>query len=1525
MEAQADPGTRIALRFTRPVRGADVKDATVSLMGPGGLVDTRVSTAEGGRLVFIQPKTTLFPDTSYTVLAQGLHGLDGKGVPLSVVEFKTRTLEGAANATTATAKDAGKDTANTPKNPALLGCGTDYPSPCKKSSSLTEGAWQPGQDSTDSRWRVEGAQPEALPISAPEVAAMASGLTSVSGQVLLVNGRPLAGVEISVGLSKTRTDPTGRFVLTGIATGRQELYVDGTSANIAGREYGQFVVGVDLKTGQLTRLPYTMYVPQISARDKTNIASPLKRDVVVTHPDIPGLQIHIPAGTVIRDRKGHLVNELAIVPTPVNRAPFPVPANYPMYFTLEPGGALIQGLTPQAAQGVKVLYPNYDKLPTGTQANFWIYEPAEGWRVYGKGRVTSDGTRIAPEAGVGLYQAMGASYSVDTNNPPPEPDKPPVSDGCNCDAGGAGATAGDPIDLYTGEFSYQETDAVVGGLSPIAITRFYRPREILKRDFGIGTAAGFRYTLYSPTNDYNQFQLVLPSGAPIIFSRTSGSGLTGQWAQSGSLSGYAGSTITQGTPSGHGYLLALRDGSKMYFNQYSPNQLEWTTDRFGNRVDYVYDAGLVSRIVSANGRYLAITYDASNRISTVQDPLGSSWSYAYNSDGYLSKVTRPDGSTRSFNYKVRDKTLMIPGQVRLQAIYDGKNKRVLFNEFEQANFEWTGRVVKQTQADGGVLTIDYAHADGNTFGRLITKPDGSKRRVTFDPATLYPKTDTAAYGTDLAQTITYERGAGGQITAQIDPLGRRTEYSYDGSGRKTQIKVMAGTTEARTTTLGYNADGDLASITDPLNHTTTFGYTGRCLTSVTNPLGKVTKATCNAAGQRLTLTDALNHTTNFIWTGEDLTQISDPLGRNVHFRYDVLGRMIAAQDVQGNLSRMEYDGLGRAVKFIDPLGNIVQTGFDANGNVAAILLPHGNGVTYTYDERDRRITRTDALGQVERWTYDKMDRVKTYTDRRNRVTTYTYDALGRAATTTYPSMGGTLTASYDAGNRMVALTDSLSGTLSWSYDNFDQVATANSPQGIITYGYDAAGRRKSMQAATQAEVVYGYDNADRLKDITQGAEKVTFAYDNANRLTTQTLPNQVQTVYTYNNADQVTGMAWGKAGQPALGSLGYGYNTVGQLVAQTGTHAPQSLPAASSGNTFDDNNRQTTANSVALSYDESGNLLSDGSRSYVWDARDRLKEIQQGGATIASFSYDALGRRTAKTEGGTSTQYLYDGLDTVQETQGTTVNPILTGLGIDQRYARNDTGGRTYFLTDQLGSTRMLTNAAGSAVQRYEYDPYGTTTQSSTAYTNPYQYTGREKDLNGLYYYRARYYRPQWGRFISEDPIQLAAGPNVYAYVTGNPVTFTDPLGLQSGQTTVDAYCARYGAAACAEAVNGSGAAGSQVPKALAGGTIAGAIWCFFAGCLNDQHSEADEPSDSDAQAPGMPTPEDGYVCPKKWDGKKVRSPNGRGHGWPDNKGNVWVPTGPGSGAHGGPHWDVQKPGGGYDNVYPGGRKRGGR
>jgi RHS repeat-associated protein len=163
-----------------------------------------------------------------------------------------------------------------------------------------------------------------------------------------------------------------------------------------------------------------------------------------------------------------------------------------------------------------------------------------------------------------------------------------------------------------------------------------------------------------------------------------------------------------------------------------------------------------------------------------------------------------------------------------------------------------------------------------------------------------------------------------------------------------------------------------------------------------------------------------------------------------------------------------------------------------------------------------------------------------------------------------------------------------------------------------------------------------------------------------------------------------------------------------------------------------------------------------------------------------SYAYDAFGRRTSKTvSSGTPTQFLYDGANAVQETQGSTVNPILVGLGIDERFARNDTTGRTYFLTDALNSTLALTNSSGAIQNTYSYDPYGNASQSGAGFTNPYQFMAREADAAGLYYYRARYYSPGMGSFISEDPARFYGGQlSFYAGFGGDPIDFNDPYGL---------------------------------------------------------------------------------------------------------------------------------------------------
>jgi RHS repeat-associated protein len=165
--------------------------------------------------------------------------------------------------------------------------------------------------------------------------------------------------------------------------------------------------------------------------------------------------------------------------------------------------------------------------------------------------------------------------------------------------------------------------------------------------------------------------------------------------------------------------------------------------------------------------------------------------------------------------------------------------------------------------------------------------------------------------------------------------------------------------------------------------------------------------------------------------------------------------------------------------------------------------------------------------------------------------------------------------------------------------------------------------------------------------------------------------------------------------------------------------------------------------------------------------------------TGASFSYDALGRRTNKTISGVSTGFLYDGMNPVQELSGTTPTAnLLTGLGIDQFFTRVDSSGTKTLLTDALGSTLALTDSTGAVQTEYTYEPFGKTTITGTIGSNSFQFTGRENDGTELYYYRGRYYDNSVQRFISEDPIRLSGGTNLYSYVKNNPGRFADPIGL---------------------------------------------------------------------------------------------------------------------------------------------------
>jgi len=202
-----------------------------------------------------------------------------------------------------------------------------------------------------------------------------------------------------------------------------------------------------------------------------------------------------------------------------------------------------------------------------------------------------------------------------------------------------------------------------------------------------------------------------------------------------------------------------------------------------------------------------------------------------------------------------------------------------------------------------------------------------------------------------------------------------------------------------------------------------------------------------------------------------------------------------------------------------------------------------------------------------------------------------------------------------------------------------------------------------------------------------------------------------------------------------------------------------------------------------FTYDANGNLASrtEGglTTNYDWDALDHLVAIRQGSSLVASYSYDALRRRSTKTTGGVTISYIYD-MGEIAEARLSSGGATSYWHGFeDEHLARRDSSGAvTYLAYDHLGSVTQATDSSAVAVSSRRYEPWGTWSGSAGL---EYAFTGREIDAeSGLYYYRERYYDPAQGRFISEDPLGLGSGPNRYPYADNDPVNLVDPSGLMA-------------------------------------------------------------------------------------------------------------------------------------------------
>lgn len=173
-----------------------------------------------------------------------------------------------------------------------------------------------------------------------------------------------------------------------------------------------------------------------------------------------------------------------------------------------------------------------------------------------------------------------------------------------------------------------------------------------------------------------------------------------------------------------------------------------------------------------------------------------------------------------------------------------------------------------------------------------------------------------------------------------------------------------------------------------------------------------------------------------------------------------------------------------------------------------------------------------------------------------------------------------------------------------------------------------------------------------------------------------------------------------------------------------------------------------------------------------------------------SFKYDPFGRRIYKSSSSGTSIFAYDGYNLVEETNssGAVIARYEQTQNIDEPLAMLRSATTSFYHADGLGSVTSLSNGAGSLAQTYTFDSFGKQTASSGSLTNPFQYAGREFDAeSSLYFMRARYFDPQTGRFISEDPIGfVGGGANFYAYVGNSTITFRDPSGLDRSEPVAE-------------------------------------------------------------------------------------------------------------------------------------------
>ncbi|MDD5676587.1 MAG: DUF6531 domain-containing protein [Kiritimatiellae bacterium] len=697
-------------------------------------------------------------------------------------------------------------------------------------------------------------------------------------------------------------------------------------------------------------------------------------------------------------------------------------------------------------------------------------------------------------------------------------------------------------------------------------------------------------------------------------------------------------------------------------------------------------------------------------------------------------------------------------------------------------------------------SITYEWHESYHLPTLITDPEGNKVGYEYQNGSI--SRVKAYYTANDSYDTVFTYATNGLLTQVATPNGGTIGYTYDAYGHPASATPSAGPALTyQYNQLGHleqvtwpdnrhihyesDAQGWVKNITYPDNSMETFAYDGiGNLTNHVDQAGRATRMTYLPTRKLSSMSRMLDGQSVGITYEYDQQMnslcIRDAQNRAVEgYQLDIHDRPVTITNVEGQVMTVTY-GLESFVKSVTRFdGTSISNAYDGDGRLIQIKYPDDT-LDYAYSPAGHLLTVTDSAGTVSN-VYTALGRL-TWTKgiTVNSDVSYGYYPAGQVSAVT--SAAGVVSYSLDAGDRLSAISSPV-GTFNYSYnatnglidgvscaaisatntfDLLDRIADItwnNSSNNVVrgfAYGYSAAGMITQKVTTLNGQLatnIYGYDSLDRLISETSGTSTVHYAYDLVGNRT-QMVQNGATVSYTLGQGNKLS--SWGANGENTIS-----YNTAG-CVTQ-----------------------------ICVS--------GDNAQVLAWNSRYQVTEVRTNGIVAETYKYDAFGRRISISDGATTNYLVYDGIHAIAETDasGTLLKSYTYGPGIDNILTMSvytNSGGTTsvasvfYYVKDHLGSVAAVADSGGQIVESYQYDAWGNvleikdgsgTSIGQSAIGNRFLWQGREYSwATHLYYFRARWYEPVTGRWLSNDPIGISGGLNQYVFCSDNPVNFRDPWGL---------------------------------------------------------------------------------------------------------------------------------------------------